>query len=179
MVKRAENETCRAEFKYSITHTLYVDFDLIQQTQQRQSIVVDNRDPSVQRFGEWFFVPPPAVSGPDGFPIINSPVYGGDSEFSGTATPLKQFRWTPTIPTAGQYDVFVWWPNDLNRSTTVPYTVHHASGNTVKTFNQRTGGDTWVLHGRYALAAGTSNYVEVSNANGIAGADAVSFRPVP
>ncbi|WP_342349493.1 hypothetical protein [uncultured Nitrospira sp.] len=75
--------------------------------------------------------------------------------------------------------MYVRWPNHSNRSTTVPYTVHHVRGNTVKNFNQQTGGNAWRLHGRYTLLAGTATYVEVSSGNGTAGADAVQFVRVP
>lgn len=51
-----------------------------------------------------------------------------------------RFRWVPTIPANGQNDVYIRWPNHSNRSTTVPYTVHHVGENTVKNFNQQTGG---------------------------------------
>jgi hypothetical protein len=61
----------------------------------------------------------------------------------------------------------------------VPYTVHHAGGDTVKVFNQQTNGNIWRLHGRYMLNAGTETFVEVSSANGTAGADAVQFVRVP
>jgi hypothetical protein len=35
------------------------------------------------------------------------------------------------------------------------------------------------LHGTYRFNAGTTGYVEVSDANGQAGADAVKFVPIP
>lgn len=131
----------------------------------RQPIVVDNRAPTVLRTGQW------CVSNVKGD-------YGKDSEHSCRGG-AHSFRWTPTLPQAGTYDVFIWWPNHQNRSTMVPFTVHHAGGDTVKTFNQQTGGKQWVLHGRYGFAAGTGSYVEVTDRNGPAGADAVQFVPVP
>jgi len=157
---KAMMEGCRAEFSYPI---LYVPSQDPAISQSQSTIVMDNRASSVERIGTWT-----AFSGA-GF-------YGFDSEFSGTATPLKRFRWIPVIPKTGLYDVYVWWPNNTNRSTTVPYTVHHADGDTVMMFNQRTGGNRWVLHGRYRLQGGTTTFVEVTNANGIAGADAVKFE---
>ncbi len=157
---KARMESCRAEFSYPILYVPYKDPAV---SQPQTTIVMDNRALSVQRLGAW------ATFTGAGF-------YGFDSESSSAAPPLKQFRWIPTIPTTGLYNVYVWWPNNTGRSTTVPYTVHHADGDTTKTFNQRTGGNGWVLHGRYNVRAGTSAYVEVSNANGAAGADAVKFE---
>jgi hypothetical protein len=102
--------------------------------------------------------------------------FGANSLYScnGAAT----YRWTPTIPADGSYDVYVWWSTHANRSTTVPLTVLHSGGPTTRTFNQRVGGGQWVLHGRYAFTAGTAGYVEVSSVNGQAAADAVRFVPV-
>jgi hypothetical protein len=88
-------------------------------------------------------------------------------------------RWTPTIPTARSYDVYVRWTSHPNRSARVPVTVRHASGSTVRYVDERVNGGAWVLHGRYSFAAGTGGYVSVSDANGQAAADAVRFVPVP
>ena len=142
---------------------VYVPYQDTAVSQPQSTIVLDNRSSSVERIGTWT-----TFSGA-GF-------YGFDSESSGTATPLKRFRWIPPIPATGLYNVYVWWPNNTNRSTTVPYTLHHAEGDTVRTFNQRVGGNQWVLHGRYKMQRGTTTSVEVTNANGIAGADAVKFE---
>jgi hypothetical protein len=102
--------------------------------------------------------------------------FGANSLYScnGTAT----YRWTPTMATAATYDVYVWWSSHVNRSTTVPLTVVNSGAPVTRTFNQRIGGGQWVLHGRYAFAAGTTGYVEVSSVNGQAAADAVRFVPV-
>ncbi|HXH07940.1 MAG TPA: S8 family serine peptidase [Vicinamibacterales bacterium] len=104
--------------------------------------------------------------------------YGTGSLYSCGNGTLDTYRWTPTL-TAGTYDVYVWWTQHSNRSTTVPISVTHAGGTTTRTFNQRTGGGQWVLHGRYTFNAGTGGYVQVSDANGQAAADAVRFVPVP
>ncbi len=100
--------------------------------------------------------------------------YGANSLYScGSAT--DTYRWTPSIATAGFYDVYVWWSSHTNRSANVPVTVKHAAGMSVKNYNQRIGGGQWVLHGRYSLVVGTSNYAEVSDVNGQAAADALKF----
>ena len=165
VVKKAENESCRAEFTYSARYVLFKDSALSKPTPS--PIVLDNQAPSVQRVGTWCLSNATVgVSGPD-------------SEWSCNGNTGVRFRWVPTIPATGQYDVYVRWPNHSNRSKTVPYTVHHAGGNTIKTFNQQTDGNDWRRHGRYMLNAGTESYVEVSSVNGTAGADAVQFIRVP
>lgn len=157
--------SCRAKITYPIVHALYVDPVFSQPTSP--PIVLDNQAPSVQRVGTW--CTSNATVG----------VYGPNSEWSCNGNTGVRFRWTPTIPANGQYDVYVRFPNHTNRSTTVPFTVHHTGGGTLKTFNQRMEGNGWRLHGRYMLAAGTGNFVEVSSVNGTAGADAVQFVRVP
>ncbi len=98
--------------------------------------------------------------------------YGADSLYSCGAG-ADAYRWTPNITTAQNYDVYVWWTTHPNRSTTVPISVGYNGGTATKNFNQQTGGGQWVLHGRYAFAAGKTGYVEVKDTNGQAAADAV------
>jgi hypothetical protein len=104
--------------------------------------------------------------------------FGGNSIYS-CGTAIDTYRWAPTIPTARNYDVYVWWTTHPNRSTNVPISVSHAGGTTVKNYNQQLTGGQWILHGRYNLPAGVGSYVEVSDANGQSAADAVRFVPVP
>ena len=87
----------------------------------------------------------------------------------------SRYRWTPLIQIAGDYDVYVWWARSPYRASRVPITVVSAGGTTTQLFNEQTGGGEWVLHGRYGFAAGAIGYVETSDANGAAGADAVRF----
>jgi hypothetical protein len=89
------------------------------------------------------------------------------------------YRWTPRIPARGAYDVYVWWTSSTRRSRRVPVTVTHAGGSTTRTFDQRTGGGRWQLHGRYTFEVGTTGSVSVSDGNGQAAADAVRFVRVP
>lgn len=86
---------------------------------------------------------------------------------------IDTYRWTPVVTTEASYDVYVWWSTHPNRSTSVPITVNHADSTLVKNFNEQTGGGQWVLHGRYRFAAGNTGFVQVSNANGQAAADAI------
>jgi hypothetical protein len=102
--------------------------------------------------------------------------YGSDS-LQSCGTGLDTYRWTPNIPATRVYDVYVWYTTQAGRSANVPYTVAHAGGSTTKTFSQLTGGGRWVFHGRYTFNLGRSGYVQVSDANGSAGADAVRLVP--
>jgi hypothetical protein len=100
--------------------------------------------------------------------------YGASSLYScggGSDT----YRWTPTIPTAGNYDVYVWWTSHANRSTSVPITV--VANGITQTFikNERVGGGQWQFLGTFAFAVGKSGYVQVSDRSGQAAADAVRW----
>ena len=87
------------------------------------------------------------------------------------------YRWRPTVPTAGQYDVFVRWTQHPNRAAAVPVAVTHAGGTTSRAFDQRTGGGVWTLHGRYTFNAGTAGFVQVADSAGQTAADAVRLVP--
>jgi hypothetical protein len=88
------------------------------------------------------------------------------------------YRWTPRIPTAGTYDVYVWIPTQSVRSSAVPIMVAHVKGMTTRLFNERRATGSWVLHGRYSFGAGTSGYVQTIDIFGQAAADAVRLVPV-
>ena len=102
--------------------------------------------------------------------------FGSESLYSCGAG-IDTYRWIATIPTAGTYDVYIWWTAHVNRSTTVPITVNHAGGSTTQTFNQRVNGGQWIRLGTFSFNAGVSGYVEVSDVNGQAAADAVRWVP--
>jgi glucose/arabinose dehydrogenase len=103
--------------------------------------------------------------------------YFGTRSLASCGTGVETYRWTPNIPSAGAFDVYVRWTNNPQRAANVPYKVVHAGGSDTKSFDQRVGGGAWVLLGRYSFAAGTAGYVEVSDVNGQACADAVQLVP--
>ncbi len=103
--------------------------------------------------------------------------YGANALYS-CGSARDTYRWTPTITSAQPYDVYVWWSSHANRSAAVPVSVVHIGGTATKAFDQRVNGGQWVLHGRCAFAAGKLGYVEMTDTNGLAVADAVRFVPV-
>jgi PKD repeat protein len=132
---------------------------------QAGAIVVDNGRAGTTATGSW------CVSATTG-------AYGTNSLYScggGTDT----YRWAPSLPVGGDYDVYVWWTSHPNRSATVPITV--AANGVTQTFlkDQRVGGGQWQMLGRFPFVAGTTGYVEVSDRNGQASADAVRWVPAP
>ena len=101
--------------------------------------------------------------------------YGVDSLYN--CGGADTYRWTPSLPVTGNYDVEVRWTTHPNRGAAVPYKVVHAGGATNVQTNQQQQGGTWVSLGRFNFSAGTSGYVEIGEGDGISNADAVRFVP--
>jgi hypothetical protein len=104
--------------------------------------------------------------------------YGSSSLYS-CGTGPDTYRWTPNLAKTGNFQVYVWYATNANRSTRVPINVVSTTGAVSKLFDQKTTGGSWILHGTYRFNAGTAGYIEVSDVNGQAGADAVRIVPVP
>lgn len=108
--------------------------------------------------------------------------YGPDYRFatavSGTASAVATFR--PTILTAGFYDVYVWYPQGGNRSTSAPCNVYYNGGSMTATLNETTSGGTWnLIASEKNFLAGTTGRVTLANNTAdpgkVAMADAVKF----
>ena len=99
----------------------------------------------------------------------------GESLFSATVN--ATFRWTPSLPVSGSYQVYAWWTYRSSRSTTVPYQIRHQTATVNVTVNQNDAalGGRWNLLGTFPFAAGSGGSVTVSGENGNACADAVRF----
>ncbi len=108
-------------------------------------IIVDNNDASnVTITGTW--TSSTSVAG----------YYGGNyvtdnNELKGT----KSFRFTPNLPSAGQYDVYLRWTTNANRPTNVPVDINFAGGTQTYTVNQQNNNGTWVKLATKQFDAGT------------------------
>ncbi len=125
-------------------------------------VIVDNQDLNTAQTGTWY--------GSYGdYP------WEGQSLYSATLD--ATFRWTPSLPVTGIYQVYAWWTYTSVRATTVPYQIQHQDGITTVTVNQRdvTLRGRWNLLGTFRFAAGSTGSVTVSGQNGNACADAVRF----
>jgi hypothetical protein len=96
----------------------------------------------------------------------------------------KSVRFTPNLPAAGEYDVFLWWSASSNRATNVPVDVTYSGGTDLIEVNEQLDGSQWNLLGTYNFTAGTAGNVLIANTgtNGYVFADAVKFvstRPNP
>ena len=103
--------------------------------------------------------------------------YGSNYLHDGNAHGGKSVRFSPTITTAGNYEVYARWPAASNRATNATFDVNHATGTSTSTKNQQQNNNTWVSLGTYLFNAGSSGNVTLRDdaANGYVMADAVQF----
>ncbi len=134
-------------------------------------VVVDNDTPGVMDAwtGSWS-----TSSGPN--------PYGATSKY--TTQYGATAVWTPTLPQAGLYQVYVWYTTIGDRDEQAPYVITHAYGTSEVTQNQKVNGGQWNLLGTYCFEAGTSGKVTLTRRPGTVhgghtNADAVKFVYVP
>lgn len=111
----------------------------------------------------------------------DSNAYNGTNSVAWTPGTLSTIKFTPTIATAGNFDVYVRWLASYNRGYNIPITVTSASGTASGTVNEMIDDKLWCYLGTFNMAAGTSGNVLLSN-SGVGysvGADAALFVPVP
>ncbi|RYD23340.1 MAG: FAD-dependent oxidoreductase [Verrucomicrobiaceae bacterium] len=133
-------------------------------------IVVDSEDANgVVITGNW----PDSTTSP-GF------VGAGYLHDNGEGRGQKSVRFTPVIPTTGNYRVSLRWTSHANRATNVPITIKHGGGVANTTVNQQSNGGTWFNLGVFNFIAGTNGNLLLSNTgvNGHVIADAAQWTPV-
>jgi hypothetical protein len=82
--------------------------------------------------------------------------------------------WSFEVPEPGTYEVYAWWWASDWRPPDVPYTIHHADGETTVRVDQRANGAQWNLLGAFSFDEGGSVVVsdDVSSGKDIV-ADAI------
>ena len=132
-----------------------------------EDIIIDN--PACELYGSWST----GTSSTD--------KYGSNYYYAGTAYSTTRWaKWRPNITTAGDYDVYCWYPQGSNRSIRAPYTVYWDGGSQTIEVNQQTNGGQWnLLVSAKPFATGTSQYVMLTNHTDESGkvvmCDAVKF----
>jgi|GEM_PF-3097446 len=130
--------------------------------------IVDNPDATTT--GSW-------TLNDTGYPLLR---YGNNYlTDGGVKSSLKTATFTPTLPSEGVYDVYIWWTSHANRSTNTPVFVYSAEGVEKFLIDQTLGGGGWHHLGTYNMLAGTYAKVVISNEGTADGthviADAVRF----
>lgn len=89
-------------------------------------------------------------------------------------------RFKPYIPVTGEYFIFARWTREPNAATNVPVDIF-ASGRqqTIRVDQRNTGGEGWVLLGRYTFQQGSEGFIRFRNANtdGLVSVDALRVLP--
>ena len=97
----------------------------------------------------------------------------------GDETPNAWADFTPALPEAGLYAVFIWWPEGDDRATQAPVIIQHAEGRTVRILDLTINGSAWHLLGVFRFDAGTFGNVRVEDSRtGYTNADAVGFLQI-
>ena len=138
-------------------------------TSATNGIILDENDAGVSNSGGW-------VLG------ANAGGWGSPTDYFHDNASSKGLRWvnyTPTIPTNGTYEVYLWWVESSNRATNTPVDVIHAAGTNRVLVNQKLTSGGWFKIMTTNFNAGTSSQVIIRNDNTAAGtyciADGVRF----
>lgn len=107
--------------------------------------------------------------------------YGADYRWSYVAaTQTATATWRPTLPIAGHYKVYVWYPQGTNRSVKAPFTIIHDVSQQTVLVNQQVGGGQWIELGMKRFMAGSAGCLALGNgtaeaSNVVVIADAARF----
>ncbi|MBE0426200.1 MAG: putative Ig domain-containing protein [Nitrospirae bacterium] len=80
--------------------------------------------------------------------------YGSHYCYTSAGQGDKLVRWNFSIPEAGNYDVFAWWPSSASNTVNALYTVTHSSGSITVTKNQTVSGGQWNKLGEFYFDPG-------------------------
>jgi hypothetical protein len=105
--------------------------------------------------------------------------YGTDYRFKNQGSGSAYLKYTPNITSAGDYNIYCWYPEGGNRATDTPYIVTYNGGTATIPINQQFRGGAWNLLGTFNLVTGTAGNVKVtdgiSGSSLVAMADAIRF----
>ena len=115
--------------------------------------------------------------------LNENPFRRGSYKFADVSKEVSaSVRWTPDVPSAGMYAVYVAYQTKENSVSDAHYTVYHKGGATSFSVNQKQGGGTWIYLGTFFFEKGVNEdfgSVQLTNESasetGIVTADAVRF----
>jgi len=140
---------------------------------QPVEVVLDNDDPGVTYTGTWYNSSTSAYYYENGVTSSGVPYKWAYASTGETATA----RYTPNIPVTGFYPVYC-WTKDGDDRVRQTYRIKHSGGISEVVVDHRMVGKGWIWLGNYYLTAGTTHYVEITNASpdgGVVIADAIRF----
>lgn len=127
---------------------------------QTAEVVVDDTDPGYSETGAWTA---------SSFAARRHGATYRYAQVAASESATAEF--TPTLPRAGRYPVYVWFTQGTNRTNDALYRVHHAGGVSEVRLGQGGYGGHWTFLGEWYFEAGTRGKVVVSNQ----GSDATKF----
>jgi len=133
-------------------------------------IIVDNNDPGFAiEAGDW---------GVCGNGDCQGTCHGGDFRFADPACASCRARFDLNVPSAGEYDVWTWWPWGDDRATDTPFTIVYSGDPVTVNVDQQNNGDAWYWLATLPFEAGEPASIVVGGAStGYANADAVALTP--
>ena len=129
-------------------------------------IILDNTNSAVTFDGPW------------GTSVNVAGYYGSNYRFANNADTIASATFTPTISTAGKYDVYVWYTAGTDRASNAPFAISYSGGSNTVFVNQRANGGAWnLIASGLPFTNGSSGFVRLSNraSNTVVIADAVRF----
>ncbi|QEX22839.1 hypothetical protein FRZ61_27720 [Hypericibacter adhaerens] len=90
--------------------------------------------------------------------------------------PVDSFTWTPTISSAGEYQLYARWTASSANSGAAQYTVVHDGGTSLVTVSQKQNGGQWNLLGTWDFTPGAGHQVTLTaSSDGNVVADAIKL----
>jgi hypothetical protein len=116
--------------------------------------------------------------------VSRSDWWEGSGLISRYVTGVSTATFTPELPLAGLYDVFMWCPGERSSvwRADAPVRVNYDGGTDALVVAQDQYGGDWYLLGQYPFAAGTAGNVQIDGediSTNWSVADAVMFEYVP
>ncbi len=111
-------------------------------------VIVDNRDSNYDEYGGGWH----NSSG--------NPPYDTESRYTDNTNAYA--KWTPDLPTSGDYEVFIWYTDAGTRDKKAKYTVNYDGGSEDFEINQQENDGEWVRLDSFHFNAGTSGNVTLT-----------------
>lgn len=128
-------------------------------------VICDNKDACFSKYesdgaGSWGYVQP---GNGDSSTAYNQHAFW---TYNAQNRAIDWGKWQPSLPSAGTYDVYVWYPHypgSVPETNNARYQVHDASGDRSFTWNQATSYGGWIRLTSASCVAGASCYVRLTD----------------
>ncbi len=121
-----------------------------------QTIIIDNEDAGFSTQGTWSA----GSAQPDKY--LTNYRYATVT-YDPNTSPTATAKWTPDIPKAGYYYIYVWYPVSTNRSVDSPFTIAGDEDTTTIRMNQQYNGGFFYYIAQIHMKTGTNGYVMLGN----------------